>query len=433
MTPVGRPPLSSDARRVIAAQALRAFAYGFGALLLGSTLKQLGFDSTKVGLVLGAIVAGTIVASIAVARWSDRFGRRRSYIALYLMLALAGAVFSLSRNLLVLTVIALTGTLSTDIVDNGPFTSLEQPMLATEFSRRETIRGFGLYNAVATLAGSLGALAAGGPALFRHFYPGVPANQRFFLLFIPVALAGAVVAWSLSASVEAPRATVGASSGSGLGNSRPVVIRLASLFAVDAFGGGFVVQAFIAYWFSVKFDTSIGVIGVMFFVIGILQAVSYLAATRLAERFGLLPTMVFTHLPSNLLLVAIAFARSFPVAVVLLFARSLLSQMDVPTRQAYVMALVRADQRTAAAGYTNTARYVVRPVGPVLAGVGQGLFLGLPFLAAGTIKSIYDLVLWRWFRGVDLPEEALEETLGSSTGAAAASKRDKNPQAPDTP
>ena len=413
MTAESRPPLSTDARRVIVAQALRAFAYGFGALLLGSTLKQLGLDSTKVGLVLGAIVGGTILASVAVARWSDRFGRRRSYIVLYIVLAGSGAVFALSRNLLVFIVVALTGTLSTDIVDNGPFTSLEQPMLATELSRREAIRGFGLYNAIATLAGSLGALAAGGPTLLRHFYPGVPANQRFFLLFIPVALAGAVVAWTLSSSVEAP-GPAAASSGPGrLGESRPTIVRLASLFAVDAFGGGFVVQAFVAYWFAVKFGTSIGVLGIMFFVIGILQAVSYLAATRLAERFGLLSTMVFTHLPSNLLLAAIAFAPTFSVAAILLFLRSLLSQMDVPTRQAYVMALVEPEERTAAAGYTNTARYLVRPLGPVLAGAGQGLFFGLPFLAAGTIKTIYDLVLWRWFRGVDLPEDTIDEVLGS--------------------
>lgn len=426
MSPDRRPPLSTDARRVIAAQALRAFAYGFGALLLGSTLKQLGFDSTKVGLVLGAIVGGTILASVGVARWSDRFGRRRSYVVLYIVLAASGAVFALSDNLFVFLVVALTGTLSTDIVDNGPFTSLEQPMLATELSRREAIRGFGLYNAIATLAGSLGALAAGGPGLLRHFYPGVPTNQRFFLLFIPVALAGALVAWTLSSRVEAPRTTVAPSSGpSRLGESRPTIVRLASLFAVDAFGGGFVVQAFVAYWFSVKFGTSIGVLGIMFFVIGILQTVSYLAATRLAERVGLLATMVFTHLPSNLLLVAIAFAPTFPVAVVLLFLRSLLSQMDVPTRQAYVMALVEPDQRTAAAGYTNTARYLVRPLGPVLAGAGQGLFFGLPFLAAGTIKAIYDLVLWRWFRGIDLPEDTVEQVL-DPTAVVGTSRTDED-------
>ena len=404
-----RPPLSTDARRVITAQALRAFAYGFGALLLGTTLKRLGYDSTEVGVVLGAVVGGTILTSVGVARWSDRLGRRRCYISLYCAMAISGAVFALSHNVVVLIVVALTGTLSTDTVDNGPFTSLEQPMLATELSRREAIRGFGLYNAIATAAGSVGALAAGGPALLRRVFPTVPTDQRFFLLFVPVALSGAIVAWSLSSSVEAPRSSVASNGPRRLGASRPTIVRLASLFAVDAFGGGFVVQAFVAYWFSVKFHTSIGVLGVLFFVIGVLQTGSYLAATRLAERFGLLSTMVFTHLPSNMLLAAIAFVPTFPMAVALLFMRSLLGQMDVPTRQAYVMALVEPQERTAAAGYTNTARYVVRPFGPVLAGAGQGVFLGLPFLAAGTIKAIYDLVLWRWFRGVALPDETDEE------------------------
>lgn len=419
-----RPPLSSDARRVITAQALRAFAYGFGALLLGSTLKHLGYSSTEVGLVLGALVAGTILTSVGVARWSDRLGRRRCYVALYVALAASGAVFAFSHNLILLVLVALTGTLSTDIVDNGPFTSLEQAILATELSRRESIRGFGLYNAIATAAGSLGALAAGGPTALRHFFPALPINQRFFLLFVPVALAGAIVAWSLSPSIEAPVRAPASSVRQRLGPSRPIVTRLAGLFAVDSFGGGFVVQAFIAYWFSAKFHTSLGVLGIVFFAVGVLQTFSSLAAVRLAERFGLLSTMVFTHFPSNVLLVAIAFVPSFPIAIALYLLNSVLENMDVPTRQAYVMALVAPEERTAAAGYTNTARYLVRPFGPVLAGAGQGLFFGLPFLVAGTVKGTYDLVLWRWFRRVDLPEEAVAEALDSETSTAAAPKED---------
>lgn len=410
-----RPPLSSDARRVITAQALRAFAYGFGALLLGSTLKHLGYNSTEVGLVLGALVAGTILTSVGVARWSDRLGRRRCYVALYVALAASGAVFSYSHNLILLVLVALTGTLSTDIVDNGPFTSLEQAMLATELSRRESIRGFGLYNAIATAAGSLGALAAGGPTALRHFFPALPINQRFFLLFVPVALAGAIVAWSLSPKIEAPTRVPASSVRQRLGPSRPIITRLAALFAVDSFGGGFVVQAFIAYWFSAKFHTSLGVLGIVFFAAGVLQTFSSVAAVRIAERFGLLSTMVFTHLPSNVLLAAIAFVPSFPVAIALYLLNSVLENMDVPTRQAYVMALVAPEERTAAAGYTNTARYLVRPFGPLLAGAGQGLFFGLPFLVAGTIKGTYDLVLWRWFRGVDLPEQAAAEAIESET------------------
>jgi len=231
-----------------------------------------------------------------------------------------------------------------------------------------------------------------------------------------------MVAWTLSPRVEAkpsPERLVRP----GLDRSRPAVIRLAALFATDAFGGGFVVQSFIAYWFAARFHASIGMLGVVFFAIGILQTLSFLAATALAERFGLLPTMVFTHLPSNLLLAAIGFAPNLAVALALLVTRSALSSMDVPTRQAYVMGLVEPEERTAAAGYTNTARYVARPLGPVLAGAGQGLFVGLPFVLAGGIKAGYDLALWRWFRTVELPDDAIDTVLGHHRASVESTNR----------
>jgi predicted MFS family arabinose efflux permease len=186
------------------------------------------------------------------------------------------------------------------------------------------------------------------------------------------------------------------------------VARLASLFALDSFGGGFTVSAFVAYWLRARFDASPAVIGATFFAMGLLQTVSFLVAPRLADRFGLLRTMVFTHLPSNLLLAVVAFAPNLGAAVVLLLARTALSQMDVPTRQAYVMVLVDADERTPAAAYTNTARYVSRPFGPPLAALAQTVALGLPFVIGGGIKSVYDVTLWRWFGRVPLPESAKE-------------------------
>ncbi len=388
------------------AQGLRAFAYGFGALLIGTTLRARGLSSAAIGGVLAAMVAGTILSSLATGRFADRLGRRRCYAGLFLALALAGALFALSASVAVLVVVALSGTLSTDIVDNGPFTTLEQAMLATDLAGRERVRGFGLYNAVAAGAGSLGALAAGGPAALRRYLPAIPSDQHLFLLFVPVALAGALVASTLSAQVE-PHGATRAARGR-LGSSRPAVVRLSALFATDAFGGGLVVPAFIAYWFSERFHTPLSTLGVVFFGVGLLQVISFFAATALARRFGLLATMVFSHLPSNALLAAIAFAPNAPAAIALLLARALLSQMDVPTRQAYVMALVSPAERTAAAAYTNSARYSARPLGPLLAGLSQSLFMGLPFLVAGTVKGAYDLALWRWFRSVPLPGERAE-------------------------
>jgi len=400
-----RAHLSLDARRILWAQALRAFAYGFGAVLLGTTLERAGFSSGDVGLVLAAVVAGTVVSSLGIGRWGDRWGRRRSYVVLYLALALTGVVFAFFDQVWVLCAVALTGALSTEVVESGAFTSLEQSMLATELTGQQRTRGFGVYNAVATAAGSVGALAAGGPELLRRVWPGAPIDQRFFLLFVPVALAGAVVAGTLSPRAEAEPRPPRTRNRVGLRRSRPVVARLAGLFALDSLGGGFVVQSFIVYWLAVQFHASIGVLGVVFFSVGLLQTASFLAAPRLAERFGLLRTMVFTHLPSNVLLAAIPLAPNLAAAIALLFGRYVLAQMDVPTRQAYVMALVDADERTPAAAVTNTARYVVRPVGPALAGVSQSSAFGLPFVLAGGIKSLYDLVLWRWFRGVPLPDE----------------------------
>jgi MFS family permease len=396
--------LTRDARRILWAQAVRAFAYGFGAVLLGTTLDREGFSSGEVGLVLAAVVAGTVISSLAVGRWGDRWGRRRSYVLLYLALAGTGVVFAFADQVWVLSAVALTGALSTEVVESGAFTSLEQSMLATELTGRERIRGFGTYNAVATAAGSLGALAAGAPDLLRRLWSGTPVEQRFFLLFVPAAFAGAAVACTLSRRVEAdPRPHE--AHPVGLRRSRPTVLRLAGLFAVDSFGGGFVVQSFIAYWFAAQYNASTGELGIIFFVVGVLQTLSFLAAARLAERFGLLRTMVFTHLPSNGLLIAIPFAPTLLTAALLLFGRTALAQMDVPTRQAYVMALVDPDERTPAAAATNTARYVVRPVGPALAGVSQSIAFGLPFFLAGGIKSVYDVVLWRWFRTVPLPDE----------------------------
>jgi MFS family permease len=400
---VSQPSSTPDTRLILAAQAVRAFSYGLGAVLLGATLDERGLSTGGAGVLLAAVLAGTVLASLLVGRYGDAWGRRRCYRALYLALGVTGVVFALADTLWVLIPVALAGALSTEVVESGPFTSLEQAMLASDLSGKARLRGFGTYNAVATAAGSLGALAAGGLGPLRDIWSGAPADERAFLLFVPVALAGVLLANRLSPAVETVR-TPGARDRA-LGPSRPRVLRLSTLFATDSFGGGFVVQSFIAYWLTVRFGATVGTLGVVFCAVGLLQTASMLLAPRLAERYGLLSTMVFTHLPSNVLLAAMAFAPNFRLAVVLLLARVALSQMDVPTRQAYVMALVEPGERTAAAAYTNTARYLVRPVGPALAGASQSIALGAPFLIAGVVKGAYDLVLWRWFRTVELPAE----------------------------
>jgi predicted MFS family arabinose efflux permease len=380
--------LSPDARRIIAAQAARALAYGLGSVLIGVTLAERGLSGGAVGAVLAALLAGTAGVSVLIARYGDRIGRRRCYRILLVTMAAAGTVFALTGSLPALIVAALSGTVSTDVVESGPFTSLEQAMLP--HAGADATRLFGTYNTIATVAGSLGALlalATSSPhALFAY-----PAAAALALLVS----ARLTLAVERGEELEAERLPP-------LHRSRPIVLKLSALFALDSFGGGFVPQTFIAYLFTRKYDASPHTLAIVFFSIGLLQALSFQAAVRIAGRIGLLRTMVFTHLPSNLLLAAIAFAPSLPLAIALLLARFALSQMDVPTRQAYVIAVVDPSERTAAAAYTNTARYLTRPVAPLVAGAAIRGALGLPFLIAGTLKSVYDIGLYVVFRDVPL-------------------------------
>ena len=400
-----RGRLGADARRILWAQAVRAAVYGFGSVLLGAVLDARGYSSVRVGVILGAILVGIAIMSLVIAWFGDRIGRRRMYALLFIGLGVAGVAFGLSTSFWVLVAAGLLGTVSTDVVESGPFTSLEQAMLPLTVGPERRTRLFGTYNAVAAISGSVGALAAGGPAALRHVWSGVPSDSRFFLLFVPAGIVGAVIAGTLSADVEPERRMDQRRT---LERSRRRVGGLAALFAADAFSGGFVVQSFIAFWFRRKFGISTEALGLLFFGVGVLQSLSFLAASRLAERIGLLPTMVFTHLPSNVLLALIPFAPNVGLAIGLLLGRVALSQMDVPTRQAYVMQLVEPGERTAAAAYTNTARYVVRPFGAMLAGVILQASFGAPFVIGGTGKVAYDLALWSWFRRVPLGDEGSE-------------------------
>jgi predicted MFS family arabinose efflux permease len=383
--------LSFDARRILAAQAARALAYGLGSVLIGVTLARRGLSDVAVGVVVAALLAGAATVSVLIARYGDRVGRRRAYRFLLVAMAVAGTVFALTGWLPALLLAALTGTVSTDVVESGPFTSLEQAMLS--HSEGDRTRLFAAYNTVATLAGSVGALLA---------FVGSSAD---WLLAYPVCAAAAMLATArLSPRVELGE-ELEREPTPPLHRSRPIVLRLSALFALDSFGGGFVPQTFIAYLFVRKYGASPHTLAIVFFAIGILQAISFQAAVRIARRIGLLRTMIFTHLPSNLLLIAVAFAPNLATAIVLLLARFLLSQADVPTRQAYVMAVVDPTERVAAAAYTNTARYLTRPIGPLLAGTTLRAGLGAPFVVAGVLKTVYDLGLYTVFKNVRIPEE----------------------------
>ena len=390
--------VESDLRSILWIQALRAFVYGFGVVVLGTALARSGLSDAAVTLVFTAMLAGMALASIVVGWIGDRVGRRRLYAILLAVMGATGVVFALSESLWVLCIVALTGTMSTDANESGPITSLEQAMIG-QAPTAARVHVFGRYNAVAYLAGAVGALAAGGPAFLRTVWSGSPGGQRWLLVFPLVAAVSVVLAMRLSPLVEggddrAERPLV---------RSRGNVQRLSALFATDAFAGGFVVASFLAFWFARRFGASVELMSTVFFVGGLLQAGSSIVAARVGARFGLLNTMVFTHLPSNLLLMAVPVMPSVEPALACLLARFALSQMDVPTRQAYIAAMVDPQERTAAAAFTNTSRYVARPFGQILAGpLMANVALGAPFIVAGVIKCGYDLMLWRVFRPVRL-------------------------------
>jgi MFS family permease len=390
----------SDVRLIFAVQAVRAGLYGFGSILIGSSLAA-GLDAAQVGLIFTAMLAGMAASSIAVGRWGERPGRRRTYVMLLVLMGMAGTVFALTGSVPLLVLAALTGTLSTDPNESGPITTIEQAMLAST-PPVERARVYGRYNAVAYLAGAVGALAAGGPAALRDALPGLPPDQRWLLLVPFGAAVCVLLARRLSPAVEVE---VIPAVERGLRRSRGAVRRLAALFAVDAFAGGFIVQTFIVFWFARQFGADTDLMGLVFFGVGLLQAASSVVAGWLGGRIGLLNTMVFTHLPSNLILALVPLAPTLWLAVALLYGRSALSQMDVPARQAYLAALVDPAERTAAAGYTNAARHLARPAGPALASVSMTMAAGLPFLVAGGLKAAYDVALYLAFRRVRLADE----------------------------
>jgi predicted MFS family arabinose efflux permease len=320
---------------------------------------------------------------------------------LYAALATCGLVFATAAPVWVLVAVALTGALSAEVIESGPFTSIELSMLSGRLAPDALATGFGWYNAIAAAAGSLGALTAALPRAARTAWSAAPSDRWWLGLLVVVGGFGIASARRLSPDVEAQQRH----RGEPLGPSRRAVTRLAGLFAFDALAGGFVVQTFVAFWLIDRFGATTAQLGVLFAAIGVTQTLSFLAAPVLARRWGLLNTMVFSHLPSNVLLAGVGLAPNLAVSAVLLVARAALSQMDVPTRQAYVMTLVTEDERTAAIAYTNTARYVARPIGPLVAGATLGLAAGAPFLIAGALKCAYDVTLWRWFRRIPLPTQ----------------------------
>src|SRR3989449_6193113 len=404
-----------DVELILVMRGLRSLAYGFLAVILGVVLAGEGFSPVAIGVLITVSLVGDMVGTYVIGLFADSWGRRRTLALLSLLMAATGVVFGLVTSYPVLLLAAFFGTLGTSASETAPFLPIDQAMLAqiTPPPRRTAL--FARYNLVAQLSAALGALVAGLPDLLTR--TGLPSASGIRLLFGMYAVLGLVVAGlslRLSSTVEAPaRHPIQVQSlrqrlAPQLHRSRSIVWRLTALFSVDALAGGLVVQSLMALFFHLRFGVPLTALSALFFGANLLSALSFLAAVPLARRFGLLNTMVFTHLPSNVLLALVAFAPTFPIAAALLLVRQMLSQIDVPTRQAYTMALVEPSERTAAASVTSLARSVGSSTSPVFSGLllqGSLLVLGLPFILAGTLKAAYDLTLWSIFRRVQLAEE----------------------------
>ena len=401
--------MSTDGRRVIAARALRTFGYGFTSVLLGVTLTAAGFSTLQIGLLLSVALVGDVFAIILVALFADRLGRRRVLVFFALLMAGSGLAFAFSHNFIILVVAAFVGTISPSSSENAPFSAIEQALLPQTCSAERRTAVFARYNIAAQLTGALGGLAVIIPDIL-HQLMGMTTSfavRAMFAGYAVLALSTVALFLGLSEKVEPePESHSHASPLKGsmsLHKSRTIVFRLASMFALDAFAGGLVVQTILSLWFHQRFGVSLSVLGMLFFGTNMLAALSFPIAAWIAKRIGLLNTMVFTHLPSNILLMLVPLMPTFPLAALCLLSRQALSQMDVPTRQAYTMTLVAPEERTAAASFTTVARSVALSLSPLLAGAlltGSTLGLGLPFLMGGGLKAVYDLALYKVFRKV---------------------------------
>jgi len=367
-------------------------------------LSKLGTSPAVVGIALTLVIASSSASNIFVSLMADRLGRRRSLLAFTILGAISALLFLSSPHPGVVVVAAVLGNLSLSVTEAGPLPSLEQAALPSCCSDHRRNLLFSIYNFVGYGASSLGALLSGLPELSSS----MPVHEAFLPLF-GIFLAGwalDLVAYSrLSGAIELRRPRPH-TRWRLRPESRPIVARLALLFGLDAFAGGFVVQSIISYWFYLRFHTSLNEIGAIFFVAQAINALSLLLAARIAGRIGLVNTMVFTHIASNILLMAIPVAQPLWVATAVLWARHSVSQMDVPTRQSYLVAVVDPSDRTAAAGLTNVARMASQSVSPSLGGYSmQFLHLGAPFFLGGGLKIVYDLLLYSSFRRLKPPEE----------------------------
>lgn len=400
-----------DISLLFATRIIRLFCYGFLSVILVLYLAETGLTEKQIGLLFTFTLAGDAGISLWLTTHADGFGRKRTLLIGALLMLGAGIAFILTNNLVILMAAAIIGVISPSGNEIGPFLSVEQAGLTQLVSNEARTKTFAWYNLVGSFSTASGALAGGWLAqIFQA--NGSPALEAYRFILMGYAFGGLLLtilflAVSPAIEVANSKAEVEIKKTLGLHRSQKVVVKLSMLFALDAFAGGLIVQSMIAYWFHIKFGVDAGILGSIFFFANILAGISALLAVKIAAKIGLINTMVFTHIPSNVLLMLVPLMPSLPLAIGLLLLRFSISQMDVPTRQSYTMAVVAPDERSAAAGVTAIARSVGAAISPTLTGIFFSIpvLFSAPFFLAGGLKIVYDLLLFREFRSVKPPEE----------------------------
>src|SRR5215213_324095 len=402
--------ISIDGKLLLCARIVRTFAYGFLSVILAIYLKLIGFDDILIGIILSVTLINSIIFTLFASFYADRIGRRNTLLLYTIMMSISGIIFFVTENPLALIIAALLGTLNITGSETSAFLSIEQsilPQTIKDNRKRNTL--FGFYNMAGTFAMGAGILIANVPIIIENEleFDQIYAIKLLFLFYSLLGILVLGIYLKLSSAIEIKKEKTSTPIAEILTpKSKKIVTKLSGLFAIDSFAGGFAIQSIVSFWFFTKFDIDLSIISYIFSIGSVLTAFSYIIAAKIADKIGLINTMVFTHIPSNILLILLAFAPTLEMAIVFYMIRMALSQMDVPTRQSYIVGVVEENERTASAGITNMSRNIAQAISPSITGYIIGvLSLSAPFVIGGLLKIIYDITLYINFRKIKPSEE----------------------------
>ena len=393
--------ISKDGKIIFLNRGIRSFGYGFLSILLGIYLKELGFQPISIGLLLSAAIIGGAIFTVITGRYAVTFGIKRMLLASILLSLVGVSIFLITENFYFLTFAALIGFISPSGRELGPFLSLEQAYLPFTISDNDRTKAFSFWNIIATVSASVGALLGSMP-LFLQEYFSIEKTLSFKVMFLFYLILNVIafLFYTEISDVTFPPKRIKLTQ-----RSRKIITKLSFLFGIDSFAGGLIITSIVSLWFYSKFNIPLTTISSIFFAAGLLEAISFYLSGKLARKIGLINTMVFTHIPSSIFLILIPFMPSFYLAAGLYLLRQLLSEMDIPARQSYVVAIVRAEEKAIAASTTNVAKMISSSVGPLIASRTLLLTVFSPFVVSGALKIIYDISLYFNFRHIKPPEE----------------------------